>query len=321
MLPKSFTESKRHFEGAVLDTGAARTVIGHLQARAYMRSIGRKLRAKASRARFRFGDTVVDSIGSIAIRIPFCDSSFVVEAAIVPLDVPFLLGLDAMDKFELELNIAEDKLSRHGKSESITRSRGHLVYGWPPSMRNICFTKLELFRAHRSFAHPSPGKLYRLLLRARPESAPKDLLADLQRISDHCSTCQRFSKRPLRFMTALPSEYGLGEEISVDLMSLQGRSVLHVVDSSTSYSSAAFLTAETAIGVWQALVTCWITFMPGFPRTIRSDSGPQFTSETWKRLCDGVGVSIKISPVDGEPQCTWSKRATTWTSSALLFES
>jgi hypothetical protein len=152
-------------------------VIGRLQAQAYMRSIGRKLRASPSKGRFKFGDSIVESLGSIAIRIPFCGSFIVVEAEIVPLDVPFLVGLDVLDQRALEIGISGNKLTRSGQSENLIRSRGHLVYQWPPYLRQICFTVLELFRAQRSFAHPSPGKFYRLLLRARPDQAPPQLLA------------------------------------------------------------------------------------------------------------------------------------------------
>jgi hypothetical protein len=156
-----------------------------------------------------------------------------VEAEIVPLDVPFLVGLDVLVRHELEIDISGCKLIRNGPSESLIRFRGHLVYQWLPSLRQICFTKLELYRAHRSFAHTSPGKLYRLLLRARPDQAPPQLLAELQQIADRCRTCQKFAKKPLRFMAAFPTEYGLGEEISVDLLNLNAKTALYVVDSCT----------------------------------------------------------------------------------------
>jgi hypothetical protein len=96
-------------------------------------------------------------------------------------------------------------------------------------------------------------------------------------------------------MAAFPTEYGLGEEISVNLTNLNGKTALHVVYSSTSYYSAAFLPSENAVGGFQALMTSWVTYMPIFPRTIRSDSGPQFTSESCKNLCSGVGVQIQRS--------------------------
>jgi hypothetical protein len=100
------------------------------------------------------------------------------------------------------------------------------------------------------------------------------------RIFEHPCSPERLQASATRFMAAFPTQYGLGEEISVDLMSLNGKTALHVVDSSTLYSSAAFLPSETAVGVWQALMMCWVTYLPGFPRTIRRDSGPQFASES-----------------------------------------
>jgi hypothetical protein len=65
-------------------------------------------------------------------------------------------------------------------------------------------------------------------------------------------------------MASFLTTCGLGEEISVDLMTLNGKTALHVVYYSTSYSSAAYIPSHTTAGVWQALLNCWITFLSGY---------------------------------------------------------
>jgi hypothetical protein len=95
--------SNEAFQGAVLDTGAARTVIGEQQARCLYRALGRKLRCKLSSQRFRFGDKVVSSLGQIRIRLPVSTAFIDLTADIVPLQVPLLLGLDVMEKYRMRV--------------------------------------------------------------------------------------------------------------------------------------------------------------------------------------------------------------------------
>jgi hypothetical protein len=84
----------------------------------------------------------------------------------------------------------------------------------------------------------------------------------------------------------------------MDLMWLDGKTVLHVTDVATKYSSASVLENESAVSVWKALTLCWTTFFPGFPRIVHSDSGSQFTFAKRKELCEGVGVRLKLSPIE-----------------------
>jgi hypothetical protein len=153
-----FTLRKSVFEGAVQDTGAARTVIGRPQAQAYMRSISRKRRANPSRGRFKFGDSIVESLGSVAIRIPFCGSFIVVEAKLVPLDVHFLVGLDALGQHALDIDISGNKFTRRVLSKSLIRSRAHLVYEVAAIFKTNMLHQVGTFRSASEFCPPLAGK-------------------------------------------------------------------------------------------------------------------------------------------------------------------
>jgi hypothetical protein len=82
-------------------------------------------------------------------------------------------------------------------------------------------------------------------------------------------------------------------------MRIERKPVFHVTDVATRYSSADWLASgETAVEIWKALTFCWTTFFPGFLRTMRCESGPQFTSQRWMDLCAGVGVNLTLRNIE-----------------------
>ena len=70
-------EYRKDWQGACIDNGAQRTVIGLLQAEAYCRLVGCKFTLKANSNQYRFGVGVQKSIESISIRLPFLKDGFV----------------------------------------------------------------------------------------------------------------------------------------------------------------------------------------------------------------------------------------------------
>lgn len=62
----------------------------------------------------------------------------------------------------------------------------------------------------------------------------------------------------------------------IDIMYLDGKPVLHVVDESTHFSAASFLTRTTAEAVWEATMLCWSSVYTGHPNNIMADDGSQF---------------------------------------------
>ena len=112
------------------------------------------------------------------------------------------------------------------------------------------------------FSHPTSEKLMNLLLLPRPfqpDAATKQFLESLQAA---CDTCQRLIPTPVRFKLSLPNGQDLkfGDELSIDLMFVDGKAVLHVIDTATRLSSAIFLDAHGATygqsvgGIWLAFV-------------------------------------------------------------------
>lgn len=111
---KNFKSEKRPreiWQGACLDTGSQRTVIGERQARAYCKYIGCKFKLQASRTVFRFGVNRQKSMGKLAVRVPVPNGSMMIlNADAIPVDVPLRIGLDILAKFKLIVNTVDNTL-------------------------------------------------------------------------------------------------------------------------------------------------------------------------------------------------------------------
>lgn len=219
-IPKS---NRLKFNGACIDTGAQKTVIGKKQARAYCQSQGMTMRLQKSQTAFKFGNGKHDSLGMIPIRIPTINGDISLEVDVVQPDVPLLLGLDVLDREQIVPdnveNILESRL--YGWTMPITRRHGHMYLQWDTN--RIMFTRMELHKLHRHFHHPSTGKLMALLKRSKLKDVDSSTKAMLQEISDSCSTCQTFSIKPQRFKVSLPNDKVIfNRAVALHLMWLDG---------------------------------------------------------------------------------------------------
>lgn len=78
-------------------------------------------------------------------------------------------------------------------------------------------------------------------------------------------TFERFTTGPIRFRSPIVNENELvfGEEHSINLMFIENKVILHVIDTATRFSIAIFLNREgktygqSVDVVWLALVMVW----------------------------------------------------------------
>lgn len=138
------------FEGACLDTGATRTVVGRPQADAYSRlNRGTASISAGAPANFLFGGVASPSLGTIDIRVPLGDGHYTTLAVdVVEIDVPFLLGLDTLDALSLYVNNVDKKLEcdDRGIAMPLYRKGKHLYLEWDDTVH---YTTSELERLHK----------------------------------------------------------------------------------------------------------------------------------------------------------------------------
>ncbi|KAK1912714.1 hypothetical protein P3342_004650 [Pyrenophora teres f. teres] len=81
-------------------------------------------------------------------------------------------------------------------------------------------------------------------------------------------------------------------------MYLSGKPVLHVVDSSTAFQGAKFLSAISAKETWQALRMLWIDTYQGPPDIITHNAGTNFASAEFRAEAKIMGVTCKQVPTE-----------------------
>jgi hypothetical protein len=104
-------------------------------------------------------------------------------------------------------------------------------------------TETELRRLHRRFGHPAVMRLTRLLKDAGHHDFKEKTLEE---VTKFCHYYQLHSSAPRRFKFTLKDDRYFNYEILVDVMYLSSKPVLHVVDSSTAFQGARFLSAISA---------------------------------------------------------------------------
>ena len=85
-------------------------------------------------------------------------------------------------------------------------------------------------------------KLYDLIKKARPEEVTPQTLGILEDISKRCNPFQRITNAPNRFRVTIGAEHvKFNDRIQLDVMFLDGKPLLHIVDEGTKFSAARFI--------------------------------------------------------------------------------
>jgi hypothetical protein len=187
----------------------------------------------------------------------------------------------------------------------LVRKLGHVYLEWSATDR-ILYTKSELQKLHRYFSHSSTQNHFALLKRAKADDLDASTRAVLTDIQNSCSTCQRYSSKPLRLKTTLPSgeELSSGSELPMNLMFINGKTVLHVTDSATRFSAATFLDlhsesyGQSSDCIWDAFTDIWHSIYTGYPDRLLVDSGSAFMNVKWKTITESRGITLRISGVE-----------------------
>jgi hypothetical protein len=85
------------------------------------------------------------------------------------------------------------------------------------------------------------------------------------------------------------------DELSMDILWLDGEPALYVVDVATRFGAVVFLEGQDVEHVWVAFLTCWALVYTGYRRESRTDAGTVFTSAEWKHLHESNGIILQTS--------------------------
>lgn len=170
------------------------------------------------------------------------------------------------------------------------RKYGHTFIEWPKKF-NVLYTFEELRKLVWNFSHPSTKKkLFNLPKLVRPGKADKKAKQFLDEIATRREEFQKFSQPlvPFKVTTWTKENIVFGDEISIDLMFLKGKAVLHVVNAPTRSSAGTFLDSrgmrfgQWVEGFWDAFVMTWCLLHTGYPNRLRTDQESAFTLDRWR---------------------------------------
>ncbi|KAF1934509.1 hypothetical protein EJ02DRAFT_507441 [Clathrospora elynae] len=201
-----------------------------------------------------------------------------------------------MDRLKVYFNNTTDELVQDDVRIPVIRKWGHPWFHLNKREQATVFlTETELRRLHRRFGHPAVMRLAKLLNNAGHDNFEEKTLEEITRFCHHC---QLNSSAPRRFKFTLKDNRYFNYEILVDVMYLGSKPVLHVVDSSTAFQGAKFLSAMSAKETWQALRTLWIDTYQGPPDILTHDAGTNFASAEFRAEAKIMGVTCKQVPTE-----------------------
>ena len=106
----------------------------------------------------------------------------------------------------------------------------------------------------------------------------------------------------------MPDTVVFNDTLAIDLLWLDGKAALHVVDLHTHFSAAGFLQRQTVDDVWTTLLTIWACMYPGLPHVIKADQGSVFTSQRWHDILSLSGIKLELSPIESHNSLTVGER-------------
>lgn len=292
--------------GGVVDTGATTSCIGLAQARAYCAMTRQKLRLVKPTVRMRFGSGSSTPLGVMNLLWETPRGIAPIQAHVVQNDVPLLIGLDYLDQHSIYLRNTKSKLEcEDGWSAPTEKAAGHhwQRHGLVQSaLTEIMYTKSQLSKLHRHFRRPGPGRLYDLLRRSRATDLEPGAMAILKEIADECKVCAQIRNKEITFRGRLSEGVVFNRKLLLDLMYLDGRPVLHVVDKDTNFGAARFVQTTTknptTDEVWTCFLQAWALVYTGLPDVVHTDAGSCFTSKPWEFMMTANRIEHVVSGVE-----------------------
>ena len=156
----------------------------------------------------------------------------------------------------------------------------------------------SVFSAVHNLAHPSGKATLAIISRSY---AWENMRRDVLRWARNCQACatSKVARHEQPAVRPIPVPAERFDHVHVDIVGPfeadQGyRYILTAIDRTTRWPEATPIADTTADTVLQAFIGGWIARF-GVPRTVTSDRGAQFTSETWKAALGRLGINMSAT--------------------------
>ena len=321
----SNTDSLKWFLGetigcAVVDSGCSKTVAGSKWVECFLESLNNddllKIERKESNEMFKFGKgESTRSSGKIVIPVEFGRQKVKIESDIVDADIPLLLSKEALKKAETVLDFNNDSAVMFGVEQTlIATESGH--YAIPLSIakqRNAEEQQIALVvnttkkidkndlivpfkiatKLHRQFCHCSANKLVKLIKESNlwPTDEMSDIIREVKNVTENCNICKRYKRSPSTPVVCCSLSSFFNEVVAMDLIEIQGKNILHLIDMFSRYSAACVRNSKKQEDITEGIMKIWISYF-GKPVKFLADNGGEFANQTYTDMCAVFGIEI-----------------------------
>lgn len=118
----------------------------------------------------------------------------------------------------------------------------------------------------------------------------------LERLGKYCHSCQKYGKSPGRFRFTIKDDIDFNYNVIIDVVTIEGQHLLHIVDSTTGYQNGRWLEDLSAQAALNALRIA-DTYL-GPPDYITTDEGKNFVSKEFNLYAESMGIMVKTVPIE-----------------------
>ena len=302
----------------LLDSGASKSVCGERWFRIYSESLPDCTRnrieeiAMEENVVFRFGNAEAQkAIKRVRIPAYLGEKNVRIDIYVIKESVPLLISREAMSKADMRIEYRTNELSIFGIPHpmKVSTSGLYLIPIIPRSTeefsQHVLLTanstndnKKIAEKLHRVFIHAPTDRIMKLLSKSSidPEKQ-KEIKKELEKIAKSCETCISVRRPAPKPKVSLPMSDSFNEKVAMDIKVIEGKFVLHIIDTFTRYSCAAILKNKSAKEVIRVLFRHWIAIF-GQPRCLFTDNGSEFVNEELMELAEKYDVNLQTTPVE-----------------------
>ena len=223
-----------------------------------------------------------------------------VDVVIMKDECPSLFSNRDMIVNGLDISLQGGYLHVGELREPLVLENYFFVYRWTADeIPYSLYTEIELRKIHKGFGHPSVKTTYNLLSKANIEDLPDETMRQLKSIESDCHTCKVNAKSTRRFrLTVGTDDFRFNHHVIVDMMFINSRPVLHMVDESTHYQAASFLKSQSTSEIWKSIQRLWILTYLGPPDYLSVDQGTAYISAEMKANLSASGITLNEAPIE-----------------------
>ena len=120
----------------------------------------------------------------------------------------------------------------------------------------------------------------------------------IEMINKFCHYCQIKGEAPQQFKFTLKKDVDFNYKIIMDVMYLDRKPVLYMVDVATAFQAGRFLNNMSAKDIWKTLRQCWIDTYLGPPEIVTYDASINFDFMEFCAKTKMLGITYHQIPVE-----------------------